>query len=70
MIKEASIRKAVEASAAIPGILPPIHIAENLCVDGGWSREIPIESAFEMGADYVIGVDVGHELESSKTPAS
>ncbi|MBN2374446.1 patatin-like phospholipase family protein [bacterium] len=66
LIREGPIRMAVKASSSIPGILPPVCIGESLCVDGGWSREIPIEAAFDMGANYVIGVDVGSELETSK----
>ena len=67
LITEGSIKTAVMASAAIPGILPPIKIENRMCIDGGWTREVPVEDAYDMGADYVIGIDVGSELESSKT---
>ncbi|MGA1792164.1 MAG: patatin-like phospholipase family protein [bacterium] len=66
LITEGSIKKAVMASSAIPGILPPIKIEDRMCIDGGWTREVPVEDAYDMGADYVIGIDVGSELESSK----
>ena len=67
LITTGSMKKAVMASAAIPGILPPIKIHNHLCVDGGWSREIPIEDAYTIGADYVIGIDVGSDPKSVKT---
>ena len=67
LITQGPIRMAVMASAAIPGILPPISFEKRLCTDGGWSREVPIEDAYTMGADYVIGVDVGSNLRSSWT---
>lgn len=66
LLTEGSIKKAVMASAAIPGILPPIHIDNRMYIDGGWTREVPVEDAYRMGADYVIGIDVGWEPESSK----
>ncbi|MGA1843970.1 MAG: patatin-like phospholipase family protein [bacterium] len=67
LITKGSIRQAVMASAAIPGILPPIRIDGKICIDGGWTREVPMEDAYAMGADYVIGVDVGSDLESTKS---
>jgi NTE family protein len=67
LITKGSIKRAVMASAAIPGILPPIRIDGRICIDGGWTREVPVEDAYAMGADYAIGVDVGSELESTKS---
>jgi len=67
LITKGSIKRAVMASAAIPGILPPIRIDGRICIDGGWTREVPVEDAYAMGADYAIGVDVGSDLESTKS---
>ena len=64
LITDGSVKRAVMGSTAIPGILPPIKIDHHLCIDGGWSREIPIEDAYAMGADYVIGIDVGSDPKS------
>lgn len=50
--------KAVRASIAIPGIFTPIIIGEQMLVDGGVMEPVPIEAAKELGADFVIAVDL------------
>jgi len=55
---------AVLASAAIPGVFPPIKVGEDSYVDGSWVNPIPVELAFEMGADFVIAVDVAPALSN------
>ena len=48
----------VLASSAIPGIFPPIKLGDEYFIDGSWVEPIPIVLARELGADYVIAVDV------------
>jgi NTE family protein len=55
------IRTAVKASSSVPGILPPVEIGNSRYVDGGWAESVPISAARFLGADFVIGVDVGRE---------
>jgi NTE family protein len=62
VMREGSLRMAVKASCAIPGILPPIKIGDRELVDGGWIDRVPIGPAREMGADLVIAVDVAEGL--------
>jgi len=62
------IRAAVEASAAIPGVFPPVSLDERLLVDGGVSSLVPVEEARQQGADVVIAVDVGEEFERARPP--
>jgi NTE family protein len=50
---------AVRASLSIPGIFVPVNIDGRLLIDGGVIDRVPIPVAREMGADIVIGVDVG-----------
>lgn len=61
-----SLRLAVEASSAIPGLLPPVRVAGRLCVDGGWVEKVPVRAARSLGADFVIAVDVAAELADSR----
>jgi len=63
ILKKGSLRKAVSASCAIPGILPPVRIDNRELVDGGWVDRVPVHAVREMGADLVIGVDVAEGLE-------
>lgn len=54
-----SLTDAVRASMAIPWVMSPIVIDDRLLTDGGGVRNLPAQDAREMGADIVIGVDVG-----------
>jgi NTE family protein len=57
-----SLRKAVSASCALPGIFPPVKDDDMLLVDGGWVERVPVRCAREMGASVVIAVDVASEM--------
>ena len=57
VLRKGSLRKAVAASAAIPGLLPPIEIRGRTLVDGGWADNIPVAPAIAMGAHFVIASD-------------
>jgi len=59
---EGSLLDAVLASTAIPGFLPPVVLGGRTLVDGGVSQQVPIRMAREMGADFVLAVDVGQGI--------
>ena len=63
IITRGPIVKAVAASSAIPGIFPPIEWGRYLLVDGGWVDVLPAIAAYILGADFIIGVYVGKNLE-------
>jgi NTE family protein len=44
---------AVTASASIPGIFPPVGMAERRLVDGGVVNNIPISHAVDLGAERI-----------------
>lgn len=52
------VAPAVRASCSIPGLVTPVEISGRYLVDGGIVDNLPADAAREMGADYVIGVDV------------
>ncbi|RKZ02027.1 MAG: patatin [Candidatus Hydrothermota bacterium] len=54
-----NLRSAVKATGAIPGIFPPVELGDMLLVDGGATQKVPVVAALALGADVVIGVDVG-----------
>jgi NTE family protein len=62
ILHEGSLRQAMAATCAIPGILHPVEMAGRVLVDGGWIDAVPVEAAYRMGADFVIGVDVCNNL--------
>lgn len=59
LLKEGKVSRAVRASISIPGIFHPVEDGERLLVDGGVLERVPVGVVRNMGADIVIGVDVG-----------
>jgi len=62
VLRSGSLRKAVSASVAIPGILPGIQYDGRCLVDGGWVDNVPAAPAIAMGAHLVIGVDASAQI--------
>ena len=55
---------AIRASMSLPTIFTPVQIDGELYIDGGLARNIPAEDALDLGADFLIGVDVGDMIDS------
>ena len=62
VLRSGSLRCAVAATSALPGVLPPVELDGKLLVDGGWINAIPISPARQLGADLVVAIDVGCDL--------
>ena len=62
------LRTAVAASCAMPGALNPVELDGRLLVDGGWVETIPIKTARQLSADFVIAVEVGDSLKPFQKP--
>jgi NTE family protein len=45
------------ASAAMPGIFPPVEIDGRLYTDGGVSNNVPVQPAIDMGAKTIYVMD-------------
>ena len=58
--------QALVASSSVPSIFYPIEIEERLLVDGGVTNNYPVEKLKELGAEYIIGVDVQEALKDRK----
>ncbi len=65
VIGKGAVIPAVRATSAIPGLLPPVMMNGMMLVDGGTTQKVPVESAFLLGADRVIAVDVGRDPDST-----
>lgn len=61
--------QAVRASSSIPGVFEPVRIAGSTYVDGGVVSPVPVDAARELGADYVIAVDISSKA-GGKAPGS
>ena len=49
---------AVRASSAVPAVFQPVKIGSREYVDGGLVAPVPVRFAREMGAQFVIAVDI------------
>jgi NTE family protein len=54
VFRNGSLSLAVRASCSIPQIYLPVEIDGEYYVDGGLSEYLPVETALELGADFVI----------------
>ena len=54
---------AVRASSAVPAIFLPVRIAGREYVDGGLVAPVTVRFARDMGAEYVIAVDISADPE-------
>lgn len=59
---------AVRASSAVPGVFQPVRIGDRSYVDGGLVSPVPVRFAREMGADFVIAVNISAQPDAQ--PAS
>jgi NTE family protein len=50
--------QAVRASSSIPGVFEPVLIGDKHYVDGGVVSPVPVDAARQLGADFVIAVDI------------
>ena len=50
---------AVYASAALPVLFPPAELGGRMLVDGGVLEMLPLARAAELGATWIIAIDVG-----------
>lgn len=71
VFREGKIHEAIRASISLPMIFAPHHYMGRILVDGGLVDRMPAGIVREeMGADIVIGVDVGHRGQKLSEPDS
>ncbi|MGV3654915.1 MAG: patatin-like phospholipase family protein [Noviherbaspirillum sp.] len=61
---------AVRASSAVPGVFQPVRIGSHTYVDGGLVSPVPARFAREMGADFVIAVNISAQPEAQPDASS
>jgi NTE family protein len=59
VLKSGSLAFAMRASMSIPGVFSAVPYNETLLIDGGVLNNFPVDIAKEMGAEIIIGSDVG-----------
>ena len=64
VFSQGSLRQAVLASCAVPGVMEPIREGDRLLSDGGIVSLIPVQVARDEGADIVIAVAVDRDMRT------
>ncbi|MDO8443668.1 MAG: patatin-like phospholipase family protein [Candidatus Azambacteria bacterium] len=57
-LKSGSLIDAIRASIAVPIIFSPVEVDGKLLMDGGLVNPVPADAAKELGAEFVVAVDV------------
>ena len=58
---------AVRASSAVPAVFQPVRIGNREYVDGGLVSPVPVRFARQMGAEFVIAVDISEQPDGAAT---
>jgi NTE family protein len=61
---------AVRASSAVPSVFQPVKIGGHSYVDGGLVAPVPVRFAREMGADFVIAVNISSQPDVQSAASS
>lgn len=70
VLNKGPVAPAVCASAAFPLIFSPVKMGDQLLIDGGVVDNLPADLVREMGADYIIAVDLTNEINLKKHPGN
>lgn len=60
--------EAILASAAIPGIFPPVQIGDDVLMDGAVAANTPVRLAVELGASRVVILPTGYACALKEPP--
>jgi len=61
---------AVRASSAVPSVFQPVQVGGHSYVDGGLVSPVPVRFAHEMGADFVIAVNISSQPDAQPSSSS
>ncbi|AGW93592.1 MULTISPECIES: patatin-like phospholipase family protein [Cupriavidus] len=68
LLSNGSIVDAVLASAAIPGVFPPVQFEGRTLIDGGVANNTPVSTAIALGATRVIVLPAGFTCAERRPP--
>ena len=66
VFSQGSVRTAVLASISMPLVFQPVEINGNLYTDGGIVDRIGVDSAYDMGVEHIVAVDVSNDFFAKK----
>ncbi len=64
ILGKGNLIEAVRASMAVPAAFSSVEIDDKLLIDGGVTRNLPVQEAIDLGAEYVIGIDLNNSNQA------
>lgn len=68
-LSEGKMLPALQASAAIPGIFPPVEIDGRYLIDGGVANHTPVSTAIRLGASRLVVLPTGFTCAPAMPPS-
>lgn len=62
--------QAVRASSSIPGVFEAVAIGKAHYIDGGVTSPVPVDAARQLGAEFVIAVDISSKADGIASSTS
>ena len=70
LLNSGYLPEAIMASGTFPSLFEPSEIDGNILIDGGVVNNYPVDEVRALGADFIIGVDVQHNLAKRESLSS
>ncbi len=67
LLRDGGLASAVRASMAMPGLFPAEKVGQRWLVDGGLVNPVPVSVCRELGASFVIGVNLNADILSRQS---
>jgi len=67
VLRAGDLIEAIRASISVPGIFTPVKKNDSFLIDGGLVNPVPVSAARDMGADYVIAVDLNNDMVAKRS---
>ena len=70
LFRRGNTGQAVRASSSVPSVFQPVRIGSHTYVDGGLVAPVPVRFAREMGADFIIAVNISSQTDTQAAISS
>lgn len=65
VFQKGNVAQAIRCSISYPGIFTPVRLANRELIDGGIVDPIPVDVVREMGANFVIAVNLAYDIKTA-----
>ena len=65
VFKSGKVATALCASSAYPPFFKPVSVDGKSLIDGAFCNSVPADKVREMGADFIVGIDLSSHVKSS-----